>query len=320
MLNYYSILDNKLYTISDKELKEGTAEPIWIDIVNPTEEETKQIASIFNISIASNNTIEEIKLPSCYYQQKGEVYATINIAIDDNKMQPVSIILTQDKIITTQSAGIPESKNYLNYILSHNPEIVTANSIFAYLIESRINDIDNSLINIYESLDDLSENTFYAEHKDKKQNTDLKLNINILGKKGHLLSKHHESLNSINRALNFIAQSKQIKLSKDELAKFNDLQAQVSILDEQISVLHDKISFLLDITFGLLDLEQNAISKVLSIAALIFLPPAIIGGMYGMNFNRIPLSNAEYGFEIAIVVMILSACIPYWFCKLKHWI
>lgn len=320
MLNYYSIHDNTLYTINDKELKEGTIEPIWIDIIDPSAEEVKNIASIFNISILSDNKAQEVKLPSCYYQQKGEVYATINVVIDDNKMQPVSIILTSDKIVTTQSAGIPETKEYLNYVISKNPEIITPNSIFAYLIEARINDIDGNLNNIYQSLDQLSQSTFYAEQTAKRKDDDLKNNINILGKKGHLISKHHESLMSINRALGFIAQSKQIKSSAEELEKFNTLLSEVNILEEQISFLNNKVSFLLDITFGLLDIEQNAITKVLSIAALLFLPPAIIAGMYGMNFDRIPLAKLDYGFELAILVMILSGSLPYLFCKLKRWI
>lgn len=320
MLNYYSIHDNTLYTINDKELKEGIIEPIWIDIIDPSEEEIKNIASIFNISILNDNKIQEIKLPSCYYQQKGEVYATINVVIDDHKMQPVSVILTNDRIVTTQSAGIPETREYLNYIIAKNPEIITPNSIFAYLIEARINGIDENLTNIYGSLDQLSQSTFYIEENAKHENADLKNNINILGKKGHILSKHHESLMSINRALRFIAQSKQIKSSAEELEKFNDLLSQVNILEEQIVFLNDKISFLLDITFGLLDIEQNTISKVLSIAAIIFLPPAIIAGMYGMNFDRIPLAKLDYGFELAIIVMILSGFLPYLFCKLKRWI
>ncbi|MEK6733884.1 MAG: CorA family divalent cation transporter [Pseudomonadota bacterium] len=320
MLSYYAIHNNSLYSISDEELKNGEIEPIWIDIKDPTPDEEKLIASIFNINITRNNTIQEVKLPSCYYQQRDEVYATINIVIDDNKMHTVSIILTKDKVITTQSVAISESKEYLNHVLVNNPEIITPNSFFAYLIEARINDIDENLNNINSSLDQLSFSTFYLDELAKNQDSKLKNNINIIGKKGHLISKHHESITSIIRALNFIAKSNQIKPSPGELEKFQDLLHQVSILEEQISFLSNKAGFLLDITFGLLDIEQNAITKVLSIAALIFLPPAIIGGVYGMNFDQIPFAKSEYGFELAIFVMILFACLPYLFCKLKRWI
>lgn len=320
MLNFFAIHKNSLYSVSDQELKEGSIEPIWIDITDPTPDEEKFIASIFNLSVSSNNTIQEIKLPSCYYQQKSEVYTTINIVVDEYKMEPVSIILTKDKIVTTQSAGSPESKQYLNYIIQNNPDVITPNSIFAYLIESQMNNIYENLKNVENVLDQLSKSTFYTKSFEKHRSESLKNNIKTIGKKGHLISKHHESLSSINRALSFISKAKQIKSSADELEKFSDLLEQVSLLEEQISFLNDKISFLLDITFGLLDLEQNAISKVLSIAALVFLPPAIIAGMYGMNFNRIPLAASEYGFELATLVMILSACAPYLFCKLKRWI
>lgn len=152
--------------------------------------------------------------------------------------------------------------------------------------------------------------------------TDLHLedNVNEISKTGLIISKHRESLVSIQRSLNFIYKSEQIKLSTEDIEKFTDLIDQVSILEEHIDFLNDKLSFLLDINFGLLNIQQNAITKALSIAALIFLPPAIVSGIFGMNFDKIPLTHLNYGFEIALLIGILSATVPYLFCKFKRWI
>ncbi len=319
MITYYAIHNHALYSLNEEELKNETMSPIWIDINSPTPEEEKLIASIFNINISPDNEVRQIKLPSCYYQQKGEVYAKINIAVDGKKMETVAIILTKDQIITTQLAGLPTSRDYINYIIGNHQAIVTPKSIFAYLIEARINDIDEGLTAIADSLDHLSEVIFYEEEDTaKKIPIDFKSNISYLGKNGHNISKHHESLISISKALNFLALSDQIQSSSIELEKFNDLLHEVSILEEHISFLTDKIAFLLDITFGMLDIEQNLTSKVFSVAALVFLPPAIIASIFGMNFDKIPLLHSDFGFVISILLIIISAALPYKFCKAKH--
>lgn len=325
MLNYYAIKDRALYLLSDSDLKDGEISPMWVDIINPTLDEEKEIASIFNINISDNNKITKLKLPSCYYQQKGEAYATINIVLDENKTQSVSMILTKDILLTTQGAALSEHKEYLNYVILNHPDIVTPNSIFSYLIEANINDIEINFKKIVSFFDNMSQTIFYRDGDNnsailKGKETDLKQNINNIGRYGHLISKHRESLISIRRALSFIARSEQIKLSTMELEKFNDLIYEVSLLEEHISFLTDKMNFLLDINFGMIDLEQNIITKVISIAALIFLPPAVISSTYGMNFNKMPFVNMDYGFECALLLMILSGVLPYLFCKSKRWI
>ena len=326
MISYYTIREYVLCAMSEEELKNSDVLPIWVDVTDPTSDEIKIIASIFNINISMQNEVNEVKMPSCYYQQKGQVYAKINIAIDDNVMQSIAIILSKDQIITTQLAGLPSCLEYLNFAIKNSQEILTPNAIFSYFIEARINEIEGGLDKIASSLDELSKLIFYSndlsteKKEEQTYNLNLKENINYIGKDGHRMSKHHESLISIRRALNFMANSNQMKTSPSELEKFNDLLYQVSLLEEHLSFLSDKISFLLDITFGMIDIEQNAISKVLSIAALIFLPPAIIAGVYGMNFAKMPLINEDHGFFLSVLLIIVSATLPYTFCKLRRWI
>jgi Mg2+ and Co2+ transporter CorA len=143
------------------------------------------------------------------------------------------MILTKDILLTTQGAALSEHKEYLNYVIFNHPDIVTPNSIFSYLIEANINDIEKDFKKIVSFFDNMSQAIFYTEGSDnstilKGRETDLKQNINNIGRYGHLISKHRESLISIRRALSFIARSEQIKLSSMELEKFNDSPFQIA--------------------------------------------------------------------------------------------
>jgi magnesium transporter len=76
----------------------------------------------------------------------------------------------------------------------------------------------------------------------------------------------------------------------------------------------------LDAALGLINIEQNAIIKIFSVAAVIFLPPTLVGTVYGMNFDRMPELKWLYGYPFSLGLMIISAILPYVWFKKKGWL
>ncbi|WP_290438529.1 CorA family divalent cation transporter, partial [Pseudomonas aeruginosa] len=81
-----------------------------------------------------------------------------------------------------------------------------------------------------------------------------------------------------------------------------------------------EINFLLDATLGLINIEQNSIIKVFSIAAVLFLPPTLVGTVYGMNFKDMPELDWSIGYPMALGMMVVSAILPYLWFKFKNWL
>ena len=76
----------------------------------------------------------------------------------------------------------------------------------------------------------------------------------------------------------------------------------------------------LDATLGLINIEQNSIIKVFSIAAVLFLPPTLVGTVYGMNFSDMPELDWSIGYPMALGMMVVSAILPYLWFKFKNWL
>jgi magnesium transporter len=91
-------------------------------------------------------------------------------------------------------------------------------------------------------------------------------------------------------------------------------------IGDHATVLSGKITLLLDATLGMIGIEQNAIIKIFSVAAVIFLPPMVVASLYGMNFKFMPELGWLLGYPFAIGLMILSAVLPYRFFKRKGWL
>ena len=73
-------------------------------------------------------------------------------------------------------------------------------------------------------------------------------------------------------------------------------------------------------TFGLIGLEQNDTIKVFSIAAVLFLPPTLVGTVYGMNFERMPELGWALGYPFAPLPMLASAVAPYSWLRHRGWL
>lgn len=86
------------------------------------------------------------------------------------------------------------------------------------------------------------------------------------------------------------------------------------------SFVSGNITFLLDASLGLINVEQNAIIKIFSIAAVVFLPPTLVASLYGMNFDLMPELKWTFGYPMAVVAMVISAIVPYYFFRWKGWL
>jgi magnesium transporter len=78
--------------------------------------------------------------------------------------------------------------------------------------------------------------------------------------------------------------------------------------------------YLHDAALGLINLDQNRIIKVFSIAAVLFLPPTLVGTIYGMNFQDMPELQWHYGYAVALVLMVTSAVLPYYWFRSRGWL
>lgn len=92
---------------------------------------------------------------------------------------------------------------------------------------------------------------------------------------------------------------------------------------ERAKVLLDEYEHELD---SLINLEEvisshrgNEIMKTLTVMTTIFTPIMAYGSLWGMNFKNMPELNWNYGYIFAIVMIIISTALLYYFIKTKGW-
>ena len=126
---------------------------------------------------------------------------------------------------------------------------------------------------------------------------------------------------TLDRLLTFLAHAMSERGDEKALrARVKTAGRDVQSLADHIGYLSTKITFLLDATLGMINNEQNTIIKIFSVLAVALMPPTLVGTIYGMNFKHIPELEWLWGYPLALLLMVLSALLPWLYFKRKGWL
>ncbi|MGZ8876143.1 MAG: CorA family divalent cation transporter, partial [Halobacteriota archaeon] len=89
---------------------------------------------------------------------------------------------------------------------------------------------------------------------------------------------------------------------------------------DTVETSREMVSDLLDIYLSSVSNRMNAIMKVLTIIATIFIPLTFVAGVYGMNFRYMPELEWQWGYPLVWTVMIgMVVCMLIYFRR-KKWL
>jgi len=93
----------------------------------------------------------------------------------------------------------------------------------------------------------------------------------------------------------------------------------IQVIDT-VETFRDMVSGMLDIYLSSISNKMNAVMKVLTIIATMFIPLTFVAGIYGMNFKYMPELEWKWGYlAVWIVVVIIGICMLIYFRR-KKWL
>ncbi len=304
----------------------GDAPPdgtVWIDLVSPTVQEDKLVEHFLGIAVPTREEMQEIEVSSRLYVENGGRYMTATLMCQSDtanpKTTPVTFILSSHRLCTVRYDD-PRPFAIVEHKLARacSPKI-SGETVLMDLLDAVVDRSADILERIGAEVDQLSHSIFEpGEAKAPSYNDVLK----ALGRTGDLTSKVRESQVSVGRLLSFLAHEAEVmKWTKDMRAQLQSMQRDVVSLTDHASYLSNKITFLLDAMLGVVNIQQNAIIKIFSIAAVVFMPPTLVASIYGMNFHTGMIElDWKYGYPFALSLIVLAAVVPILFFKWKKWL
>ena len=74
---------------------------------------------------------------------------------------------------------------------------------------------------------------------------------------------------------------------------------------EMTEIYSNILASTMDFFASVISNNLNIVMKVLASVTILMAIPTLIGGIFGMNFIKMPLINNEYGFEITMVITLV---------------
>jgi magnesium transporter len=93
----------------------------------------------------------------------------------------------------------------------------------------------------------------------------------------------------------------------------------IQVIDT-VESFRDMVSGMLDIYLSSISNRMNAVMKVLTIIATIFIPLTFVAGIYGMNFDNMPELKWRHGYAAVWLVMLGVAGVMILYFRRKKWL
>lgn len=312
--------------MSAKQLENiNTADILWIDLTAPGIEEQRAVEKIVSTKFLTRQQAQEIETTSKYSESLNDVLINVNYYIDKGKTyetEPLSFIITNEGLLVSYHQlplnALEETEKRIQLRPEDNK---TGYEIFLTILESVIDyeaDMEELLTR---EITRLSKVITSSNSIDKA----ILHRINELQEKSTAL---REDVYDVERVLSSLIRSKRMPERAEGRISLMAKDAESLINHGDISF--SRLDYLQDTAMGLINIEQNEIVKILSVAAVIFMPPTLIASIYGMNFKLMPeldwvwtMQNGwvlPAGYIFAIFMMVVVTLLTYWYFRYKKWL
>ncbi|MGD8378918.1 MAG: magnesium/cobalt transporter CorA [Gammaproteobacteria bacterium] len=315
MLTAFAINNRRLEQIQVEGPDDLVEDAVWIDLVDPTEQERQWVEQVYTQKLPTAEEMQEIEATARFYEDEDglHIHSYFLHDFEDNPRNiTVSFTLRENRLFTIHEEDLLSFRMFRMRARRAPGMAGDATSILLALFETKVERLADVLEQVYADLEGISLGVLTGERQDMQD---------VLSKIAHqedINGKARLSLMDKQRVLSFMLRSGMLRGEQSQ--DLREILRDIDSLMSHTAFLFEKVNFLMDAAMGFINIEQNQIIKIFSIAAVVFLPPTLVASIYGMNFAVMPELHWEFGYPLAIVAMIFSGIAPYLYFKWKGWL
>ncbi|MFD1140334.1 magnesium/cobalt transporter CorA [Larkinella insperata] len=316
MIRIFQQDETAVRKVRDIESFSDTERTLWVDLQNPSREETKSVEEKFDVNFQTQQEQAEIESSSRYIEEDDFLIANSNFLIPDKEHMyvtvPVSFMLKDDTLFTYRNADLRSFADTVKKIKSRRSVFNDGAQILITIFESRI-DHDADLIEMVSQ---------EIKAINRKLDLDAALDREMLLK----INDYQELTMSIRE--NVVDKQRVISamirsdgwFTNDEQQRLRTLIKDINSLIDHTNFIFERLEFLQNTFLGLIDLDQNRIVKIFTVVSLVFLPPTLLASIWGMNFASMPELSWQLGYPLALASIVLSSLVTLWIFRRKNWL
>jgi magnesium transporter len=303
----------------------GAHNAVWWDLLDATDEERAAVEQATGLRVPTREQISEIESSSRLYTEGDVVYVSApTISRNDSGaliVFPIGLVLAPNNLVTVRFAPLTSVDGFAAHFKTQAAGDATSADVFTGLLEAIVDRMADVLEYIEGHLDDISDAIFRSEsRKPGLADRALRGNMRHIGQTGDHISKLRDSLLAFDRMVPFVVDNSRVWMPPRLAPRFRMLRNDIDSLKNYDEHLMNKVQFLLDATIGLIGIGQSDIFKLLTVVSVVFMPPTLVAGVYGMNFKHMPELDWAWGYTYGWAFIIVSGLLPLIWFRIRGWI
>ncbi|SDK40819.1 CorA family divalent cation transporter [Lacicoccus qingdaonensis] len=304
----YISKNNEIEKVENKEQVPEHAAFIWYDYDSFDDKE----------QLKRNHDLDDIRLedeaiktyrPAYYKSDDYQLLICHVINRETLEAHAVNVCVMQDVIITFHNGVLEQFINIEEIIKDRNDDLEIDIALHILL-----NTIDQYFDIVHEIEDEVI--LFEEKHADDKKGRDITSEIFNMKKKVFRVKR---VIIPMEELVEKFKEQDDVLDSKRSEYILNKVNAKIDRQKLIIQFSEEMIDEIKDNYMSYNTYRMNRIINVLTIISAIFLPLTLITGIYGMNFDNMPELNWDFGYFMALGIMLIISVSMLAFFKSKKW-
>jgi magnesium transporter len=199
--------------------------------------------------------------------------------------------------LVTAHGGHTSPLEQTRALLEKKPELVAAgpSRLMHAVVDEAVNAYFPLLDQLDEFMDGLEEKVF-ASFDQSAMREIFSVKRLVLSLRRHLAPERD--------VFNVLTNRPSTLLTPDAQVYFRDIYDHVLRINDSLETFRELLSNTLDSYLTQVSNRLGSVTKALSVVATVSVPFVVVSGMWGMNFERIPLSHTSHGFWTMLVLQL----------------
>lgn len=310
----FTYLDEGIEELTLAQLKRMAKKPVWIRITNPTSEKLQILSRLTRIPLHELSVDVKFTERPKYEASANVVQITYKRPhMEDEQLVtiPLHLYLVNNIIVTVEKKPSKVLDDLASQLETHQSRFMLRRPIsyaIYYILDKINDDYLGRVENIAEKLE-----VFEKDLNFSKNDLETIYSYSIA------LTYFNQALVANLEVLTSLKKSDFRLFTRQDREKFTDVYDEARhVLDTQ-KMQGDIIATLIKLQNSITQQRMNMFIKRLTAITVVLMVPTLITGIYGMNFQFIPLAQHLHGFFITIIGIALITFVLAWVFAKGKW-
>ena len=288
----------------------------WIGVYKPTKEEFELVAEEFGLHpLAVEDAIEAHQRPKL--ERYGEtLFVVLKAAryLDESEtvvFGEIHVFIGKNFVVTVRHGEAP-TLGEVRRRLEAEPELLRRGpaAVLHAIMDQVVDGYAPVVAGLENDIDEIESEVFSGNPGVSRRIYELSREV----------IEFQRAAEPLARVLEYLAEDQRLEVDLEVRRYMRDVRDHALRVTERVDGFRELLSDVLRVNHTLVDISQSDQTKKISAWAAILFAPALVAGIYGMNFDYMPELHWFFGYPYSLGLMVLVCTTLYLIFKRHDWL